>query len=65
MLLQARVRRGWQALEGTARGQTAVKQAPKKRAHTWHMLPTIAAVELLSAPPDIGSRKPAAPLRRR
>lgn len=32
---------------------------------TWHMAPTIAAVELLSAPPDSGSRNPEAPDRLR
>jgi hypothetical protein len=33
-------------------------------ARAWHMLPTMAAVALLSAPPLSGSRKPAAPQRR-
>src|SRR5437868_6448703 len=34
-----------------------------KQMHTWHMAPTIAAVDELSAPPDRGSKKPAAPHR--
>lgn len=31
----------------------------------WHMDPTIAATDELSAPPESGSRKPEAPLLRR
>ena len=30
---------------------------------SWHMQPTIAATDELSAPPESGSKKPDAPLR--